>query len=79
MREEPVHTGHAHVVQPRDPVAHHLGGDRRLLRDRMVGGSSRGHHHVSDGGPLGTPVDHEQPRGLEVARVGGHLRHLLEV
>ena len=35
--EQAVEAGDADVVQPLDRVAHHLGGDRRLLGDRQVG------------------------------------------
>ena len=42
LAEQPVQPGDADVVQPRDLVAHQLGGSRRLFRDRQVGRAGRG-------------------------------------
>ena len=40
--EQPVEAGDADVVQPIDGVAHDLGGDRRFLGDRQIGGAGGG-------------------------------------
>ena len=39
--QQPVQTGHAHVVNPLDGVAHEVGSDRRLFGHRKIGGSGR--------------------------------------
>ncbi|MPN40578.1 hypothetical protein SDC9_188116 [bioreactor metagenome] len=48
MRQQPVQPRHAHVVKPYDPVAQHLGGQRRLLCHRNVAGAARGHDDGAD-------------------------------
>ena len=48
LAEQPVQSGHADVVQPRDLVPHQLRGPGRLFRDRQVGRAGRGD---DDGAP----------------------------
>ena len=43
LGEEPMESCDADVVEPIDDVAHQLGRDRRLFRDRQVGRASGGH------------------------------------
>ncbi len=70
---------HTHVVEAGHAVAHDLGRDRRFLGHVLVGRAAGGDHDVAECRTLGAAVHEQDPRLLEVAGVGGHLRHLLEV
>jgi hypothetical protein len=69
MGKEPVQSCNPHVVDPFDPVAHQLGGDRRLFRHGDVG-SARGED--GDAAPRSRfPPSWKQNEGSRVLMVEG--------
>ncbi len=47
LAEQAMDAGHTDIEQPVDRVAHHFGGDARLLGHRQIGGARRGDENRS--------------------------------